>query len=574
MAALFGHGNPLTTQVGQLIERATDGSQASENWGLFMEVCDIINETDEGPKDAIKAIRKRLSQNVGKNYTAVMYTLTQLETCVKNCGKRFHLQVANKDFLHELIKIIGPKNDPPQAVQEKVLSLIQTWADAFRGAPDLKEVEKVYSELKSKGIEFPMTDLDHMAPIYTPARSVPETEQTALNRHRGSSARSTSVRSPQQPQQPPPPQLQQSVPGPQFVGGAPTPIQPNQEQQGKLRRELEVVSGNIRVMSEMLTELTPTSCDPSDLELLQELHRTNRQMQSRLVDLLNHVATEDVTNELLRVNDDMNNVFLRYERFERYRTGQAGTPDQAPAETVPSSVPPASDDHLPPSYDQVVSAPEPLVQASNNPTVGNLIDLGGAERAATSTSDVNVQMAGMNMGSSNGAPAYNSGVPPTNTGAPATNTGAPATNTGAPATNSAAFSDDFDMFAQSRQSFEENKQAPSSGAYTNQQEDQAGVGLGQAVTARTQQEILDLQDKETDYDEMEQWLATQKPQGAGGVTDPVSSSDFDKFLADRASAATDVPSISAATGQQQSRAAPRSNRQLQKEEEDNPLFAL
>ncbi|XP_071106501.1 target of Myb1 membrane trafficking protein-like isoform X3 [Haliotis cracherodii] len=549
MAALFGHGNPLTTQVGQLIERATDGSQASENWGLFMEVCDIINETDEGPKDAIKAIRKRLSQNVGKNYTAVMYTLTQLETCVKNCGKRFHLQVANKDFLHELIKIIGPKNDPPQAVQEKVLSLIQTWADAFRGAPDLKEVEKVYSELKSKGIEFPMTDLDHMAPIYTPAR--------------------TSVRSPQQPQQPPPPQLQQSVPGPQFVGGAPTPIQPNQEQQGKLRRELEVVSGNIRVMSEMLTELTPTSCDPSDLELLQELNRTNRQMQSRLVDLLNHVATEDVTNELLRVNDDMNNVFLRYERFERYRTGQAGTPDQAPAETVPSSVPPASDDHLPPSYDQV--------QASNNPTVGNLIDLGGAERAATSTSDVNVQMAGMNMGSSNGAPAYNSGVPPTNTGAPAT-------NTGAPATNSAAFSDDFDMFAQSRQSFDENKQAPSSGAYTNQQEDQAGVGLGQAVTARTQQEILDLQDKDTDYDEMEQWLATQKPQGAGGVTDPVSSSDdreysglspdFDKFLADRASAATDVPSISAATGQQQSRAAPRSNRQLQKEEEDNPLFAL
>ncbi|XP_046544249.1 TOM1-like protein 2 isoform X1 [Haliotis rubra] len=566
MAALFGHGNPLTTQVGQLIERATDGSQASENWGLFMEVCDIINETDEGPKDAIKAIRKRLSQNVGKNYTAVMYTLTQLETCVKNCGKRFHLQVANKDFLHELIKIIGPKNDPPQAVQEKVLSLIQTWADAFRGAPDLKEVEKVYSELKSKGIEFPMTDLDHMAPIYTPARSVPETEQTALNRHRGSSARSTSVRSPQkQPQQQPPlQQQQQSVPGPQFVGGgAPTPIQPNQEQQGKLRRELEVVSGNIRVMSEMLTELTPTSCDPSDLELLQELHRTNRQMQSRLVDLLNHVATEEVTNELLRVNDDMNNVFLRYERFERYRTGQAGTPDQAPAETVPTSVAPASNDHLPPSYDQVVSAPEPVVQASNNPNVGNLIDLGDAGRAATSASDVNVQMAGMNMGSSSGAPA---------------------TNTAAPATNSAAFSDDFDMFAQSRQSFDENKQAPSSGAYTNQQEDQAGVGLGQAVSAKTQQEILNLQDKETDYDEMEQWLATQKPQGAGGVTDPVSSSDdreysglspdFDKFLADRASAATDVPSISAATGQQQSRAAPRSNRQLQKEEEDNPLFAL
>lgn len=45
----------------------------------------------------------------------------------------------------------------------------QTWADAFQGQPDLKEVCKVYQELKNKGIEFPMTDLDSMAPIHTPA---------------------------------------------------------------------------------------------------------------------------------------------------------------------------------------------------------------------------------------------------------------------------------------------------------------------------------------------------------------------------------------------------------------------
>merc|ERR1712154_170156 len=135
MAALFGHGNPLSTPVGQLIDQGTDGSHSSENWALYMEVCDMINETDEGPKDAVRAFRKKISQNVGKNYTSVMYCLTCIESCVKNCGRRFHLQVVNKDFLHDLIKIIGPKNDPPQIVQEKVLSMIQTWADAFRGNP-------------------------------------------------------------------------------------------------------------------------------------------------------------------------------------------------------------------------------------------------------------------------------------------------------------------------------------------------------------------------------------------------------------------------------------------------------
>lgn len=64
-----------------------------------MEICDIINETEDGPKDAMKAIRKRLTQNAARNFTVVMYTLTVLETCVKNCGRRFHLLVCNKEFI-------------------------------------------------------------------------------------------------------------------------------------------------------------------------------------------------------------------------------------------------------------------------------------------------------------------------------------------------------------------------------------------------------------------------------------------------------------------------------------------
>jgi hypothetical protein len=39
--------------------------------------------------------------------------------------------VATKDFLHDLVKIIGPKNGPPQNVQEKVLSMIQVYILSF-----------------------------------------------------------------------------------------------------------------------------------------------------------------------------------------------------------------------------------------------------------------------------------------------------------------------------------------------------------------------------------------------------------------------------------------------------------
>lgn len=64
----------------------------------------------------------------------------------------------------------GPKNDPPSIVQEKVLNLIQSWADAFHNQPELSAVVQIYNDLKKKGIEFPMTDLDTMAPIHTPRK--------------------------------------------------------------------------------------------------------------------------------------------------------------------------------------------------------------------------------------------------------------------------------------------------------------------------------------------------------------------------------------------------------------------
>ncbi|XP_070779013.1 TOM1-like protein 2 isoform X7 [Enoplosus armatus] len=210
-------GNPYSTPVGQCIERATDGGLQNEDWTLNMEICDIINETDEGPKDAMRALKKRLSGN--KNYREVMLALTVLETCVKNCGHRFHVQVANRDFIDGvLVKIISPKTNPPTIVQDKVLSLIQI---------------------------------------------------------------------------------------------------------ARLRSELDIVRGNTKVMSEMLTEMVPGQEDASDLELLQELNRTCRAMQQRVVELISRVSNEEVTEELLHVNDDLNNIFLRYERYERYRSGRA-----------------------------------------------------------------------------------------------------------------------------------------------------------------------------------------------------------------------------------------------------------
>ncbi|XP_076272763.1 TOM1-like protein 2 isoform X2 [Rhynchophorus ferrugineus] len=430
-------GNPFSTPVGSKIEQATDGTLASENWDLNIEICDIINETEEGPKDAIRAIKKRLNQNAGRNYTVVMYTLTILETCVKNCGKRFHLLACSKDFVLELVKLLSPKNDPPTAVQEKVLSLIQCWACAFQADQDLLGVNTVYKDLLAKGIEFPPTDLDNLAPIHTPQKSV-HTSSTPLPL----------------PSNPGP----SPSTSPLHSGGSPaqnSALKP--DQRAKLQSELDVVQSNMNVLGELLSEMKPGQEQPDELQLLQELHSVCQSMQQRLVDLISQITNDSLTEELLRINDDMNNLFLRYSRWEKKRGIQSASEIVANAIPAPSA---AGKAQLK-SEDSLIDFDDDLAQSVNKLALDD---------------------------------------------------------TNKPKTNPKA--DDFDMFAQSRNVTYESSKTSGSTYSDNLNPNQVSGGLSSIIQA--------------------------KP--LTGAEESVTSSDFERFLAERAAAAESLPTVTAATG--------------------------
>ncbi|XP_004558424.1 TOM1-like protein 2 isoform X3 [Maylandia zebra] len=459
-------GNPYSTPVGQCIERATDGGLQNEDWTLNMEICDIINETDEGPKDAMRALKKRLSGN--KNYREVMLALTVLETCVKNCGHRFHVQVANRDFIDGvLVKIISPKANPPTIVQDKVLSLIQAWADAFRSSPDLTGVVHIYEELKRKGVEFPMADLDALSPIHTPQRGTPEVDPAMVKYLAPTSPDPTTPK----PASPVPPATQ----APEI----PNPITATPEQIARLRSELDVVRGNVKVMSEMLTEMVPGQEEASDLELLQELNRTCRAMQQRVVELISRVSNEEVTEELLHANDDLNNIFLRYERYERYRSGRAAQNNGMLTEATEDNL-----IDLGPGSPAVVT---PRITSSPPPssTVGAMASPARNPTAASLSS----ALAGLDVGSESPS--------------------------GTPSSQSAQNPDDFDMFAQTRGSSlaEQRKNV-------KYEDPQALGGLASALGVRQ-----------------------QNTGGKGDAAEEgVTSEEFDKFLEERAKAADTLPS--------------------------------
>nr|KAF6398753.1 target of myb1 like 2 membrane trafficking protein [Molossus molossus] len=457
-------GNPFSTPVGQCLEKATDGSLQSEDWTLNMEICDIINETEEGPKDAIRALKKRLNGN--RNYREVMLALTVLETCVKNCGHRFHVLVANRDFIDSvLVKIISPKNSPPTIVQDKVLALVQ---------------------------------------------SVPEMDPAATT-PRSQSQQRTSAGSYSSP--PPAPFSAPQAPALSVTG----PITANSEQIARLRSELDIVRGNTKVMSEMLTEMVPGQEDSSDLELLQELNRTCRAMQQRVVELISRVCNEEVTEELLHVNDDLNNVFLRYERFERYRSGR--------------SVQNASNGVL------------------SEVTEDNLIDLGPGSPAVVSPmvggtappSSLSSQLAGLDLGTESVSGTLSS-----------------LQRCGPP--------EGFGVFAQARggSSAQQRKTVTC-------EDPQAAGGLASVLDSRKQiSEVIPVAQPSV-MDDIEVWLRTDLK--GDDLEEGVTSEEFDKFLEERARAAEMVPNLPSPPGEDPAPASNPAGRKKPERSED-PLFAL
>ncbi|XP_035383949.1 target of Myb protein 1 isoform X2 [Electrophorus electricus] len=295
----FLTGNPFSTPVGQRIEHATSPTLQSEDWGLNMEICDIINETEDGAKDAVRAIKKRIVGN--KNCREVMLALSVLEACVKNCGHRFHVLVSSREFVEGvLVRTILPKNDPPLVLHDRVLTIIQAWADAFRSSPDLTGVVFVYEDLRRKGLDFPVTELYSCSPIHTPVKRVLD-GGSSITAYEASLSPSHQA------------QAFQNTPPTQ---NAEDPLTFSLEQVKKLRADLEVARSDLKVMTDIMTQMDPGCIQKADTEFLQQLYSKCRATQSQVVRLIPKVTDEKLMEELLVSNDDMNAVFAQYHSFE------------------------------------------------------------------------------------------------------------------------------------------------------------------------------------------------------------------------------------------------------------------
>ncbi|KAF2364683.1 SH3 domain [Trinorchestia longiramus] len=144
---LFG----ATSKLDPHIDRATSDSNTSEDWAVILDICDRVKEYNDGPKDCIKSLTKKLNSDSPR---VALQAIVLLDACVNNCGRSFHLEVASREFEQELKKILTNQRTNSK-VSEKLRQCLLVWSEGdFKSDSQLSLIPDLVSKLRLQGYDF------------------------------------------------------------------------------------------------------------------------------------------------------------------------------------------------------------------------------------------------------------------------------------------------------------------------------------------------------------------------------------------------------------------------------------
>lgn len=136
-------------QFDKLVEKATNETNVAEDWQSILECCDYINAQQSRPLECLRSILKRMAHN---HPNVSIQAVILLDACVSNCNRKFHLEVASREFLTEARKLLE-KGHPK--VIERFKLMIKKWSEnEFKSDPELNFIPAFYGQLKKEGYDF------------------------------------------------------------------------------------------------------------------------------------------------------------------------------------------------------------------------------------------------------------------------------------------------------------------------------------------------------------------------------------------------------------------------------------
>ncbi|CAA0836226.1 ENTH/VHS/GAT family protein [Striga hermonthica] len=302
------------------VEKATSEFLIGPDWTLNMDICDTVNSNQMLAKDVVKAVKKRLQH---KNPKVQLLALTLLETMVKNCGDYVHFQIAERNILPEMVKIVRKKTD--MHVRDKILTLIGSWHDAFGAGGRYPQYYMAYEDLRRTGVNFPQRPPDS-APILTPPVTHPISRQPQPGYGMPSSSST---------------RLDEVMAADQSISLA----------------TLNSMQDVLGLLTEMLQAVDPNDRSAIKDEVIIDLVEQCRTNQRKLVQLLATTGDEELLGQGLELNDKLQIVLAKHDSIA------LGNP-------VPPNVtntPPTEPEKKPESSPKSPQASAPINATSNDP---------------------------------------------------------------------------------------------------------------------------------------------------------------------------------------------------------------
>uniref|UniRef100_A0AAR2KCD1 Golgi associated, gamma adaptin ear containing, ARF binding protein 3b n=1 Tax=Pygocentrus nattereri TaxID=42514 RepID=A0AAR2KCD1_PYGNA len=291
----------MAYQEGESLEswlnKATHPTNRQEDWEYIIGFCDQINKELEGPQIAVRLLVHKIHS---PQEWEALQALTVLEACMKNCGRRFHNEVAKYRFLNELIKVVSPKymgDTVSQNVKTKIIEMLYSWTVAF---PNEAKISDAYQTLRRQGL----------------VSSDPEL-----------TADKTLIPSP-------PTRPKNPVFDNEDMGKVSFWVYDDARVQKLTKRlnTLEEVNNNVKLLGEMLSHYDRDRSSDADRELIKELYDRCDKLRRTAFKLATETEDNDTNlGDILQANDDLARVISLYKKVVQGESDGTENEEHKPA---------------------------------------------------------------------------------------------------------------------------------------------------------------------------------------------------------------------------------------------------
>ncbi|XP_041641802.1 ADP-ribosylation factor-binding protein GGA1-like isoform X1 [Cheilinus undulatus] len=283
------------------INKATNPLNKATDWDSIQSFCDQLNNEPEGPQLATRLLAHKIQS---PQEWEAMQALMVLETCMKNCGKRFHTEVGKFRFLNELIKVVSPKYlgaRAPEPVKKKVLEMVYSWTVNL---PDETKIAEAYHMLKKQGI----VKLDPVLPEDKPHAQTPPRAKSAIFEDEEKSKMLSRLLNSTHPED-----LRAAN---KLIKEMVQEDQKRVEKVSKRVNAIQEVKESVSLLSQLLEGYNKESCSQSNQELIKDLYQRCEKMRPTLFRLASDTEDSDeALADILQANDSLTQVINLYRQL-------------------------------------------------------------------------------------------------------------------------------------------------------------------------------------------------------------------------------------------------------------------